>query len=127
MTEARASPTASIQPLKSKLSAFGDLRPTDLELLARELGDVRTHAARDEVMPHDRAAVRLVCAGWVGVVRTLVDGRRPILQVAIAGDLVRAPPFSDGHVVALTDARTVDASGARKAVLKSEGSPLQCA
>jgi len=68
------------------------------------------HAARDPIMSSDEPA-RLVTSGWVGVTRVLTDGRRQILQVAIAGDFVSPPPLLDGHVVALTTGRTADAGG----------------
>jgi CRP-like cAMP-binding protein len=69
--------------------------------------------------------VRLVTSGWVGLVRLLFDGRRQVLQLALAGDLIHAPVSRGDHVMALTSARSVDASGVRRAAEKEQGSALQ--
>jgi CRP-like cAMP-binding protein len=125
MAETCSIPLASFEPIATKLSAFGALRNADVDVLGRGLTDLRAHAARDPVLLDGPGAVRVVSSGWVGMARILSDGRRQILQIAIAGDLVRMPPFSDGHAVALTTARTVDGHAVLQSVRRGETAALQ--
>jgi CRP-like cAMP-binding protein len=66
--------------------------------------------AKSELFARGADAPRLVTGGWVGVTRDLEDGRRQVVHVAIAGDVVAPPPFADGGVSALTAARSADAT-----------------
>jgi len=96
-------------PFELKLSSFSPLTAQDLLQARGELCDLQDHPARSELMSGSSPAVRLVTAGWVGVTRVLPDGRRQILQLALAGDLVTCPPLSEVVVVALSDARSFNA------------------
>lgn len=124
MSETRRIPTASLDPLAAKLGALAPLQPGDLELIGRRLGDVRTHALRDDILGNEPGNVRLVMNGWVGLVRILSDGRRQILQLAIPGDVISAAPLAEAQLVALTYARTTDAGGLALAARRGDGSGL---
>lgn len=93
----------------AKLANYGRLTPTELEALRCEPSDSRLHVVGSELCADDADGPRLVTSGWVGLMRNLEDGRRQVMHVAIAGDIVTSPPVSDGGVTALTTAGSVDA------------------
>jgi CRP-like cAMP-binding protein len=94
----------------AKLENYGRLTPAELEALHCEPSDSRLHVVRSELCADDADGPRLVTSGWVGLTRNLEDGRRQVIHVAIAGDIVTSPPVSDGGVAALTTAGSVDAA-----------------
>jgi CRP-like cAMP-binding protein len=123
MDALRRAPKPQFSPLHSKLNGFARLSADEAELLLEPPSDRRIHGARDPILEGGSRQVRLVSSGWVGAVRVLADGRRQILQVAIPGDIVQSPLLADGHVVALTAARTTDAAPLLRRALSDEGEP----
>ena len=101
--------SALLAPLAAQLSWYAALSEKDLDGLVAGAPDLRIHAMREHLLAGP-ADVRLVTSGWAGIIRVLADGRRQILHVAIAGDIVNAPPIPDGEVSALTTARTINAA-----------------
>jgi CRP-like cAMP-binding protein len=100
--------SALLAPFTAHLSNYAALGEEDLNGLGWEAADLQLHAIREPLLSGPEE-VRLVTSGWAGVSRVLADGRRQILHVAIAGDIVNAPPIAEGEVSALTTARTIDA------------------
>lgn len=99
---------AGLAPLETKLASFAPLTPEDFAPLWDIPAEPSLHSAGFE-FPEPTAA-RLVTSGWMGLVESLPNGRRQILQIAIPGDLVAIPPYSGGCIMALTTARSIDAT-----------------
>lgn len=110
MNLAYLQPAPPLQCFHAKLANYGRLNPADLEALPCDPIDGKVHAVKSELFATGADAPRLVTSGWVGLTRNLADGRRQVVYVAIAGDIVTHPPLIDGGVAALTTAKSVDAS-----------------
>jgi CRP-like cAMP-binding protein len=94
--------------------------------------DPKVHPPGSRILTDEGAgaAPRLVLGGWAAWSRTLADGRRQILQLHLAGDVLGLSQRSgDGEVVALTLVRSVDATPLARALQAdgAEGAGLRAA
>lgn len=112
MTTATKTGVPPAELLFRRLSAIHPLKPEDFAPASQLEVDLRSHAASSELRSGEADEIRLVCAGFVGELRLLSDGRRQILGLKVPGDFVRLPATSSaGHVtLALSRAQTVDAA-----------------
>jgi CRP-like cAMP-binding protein len=115
MSDSRAAGRSA--PLEAALTSYAPVSPEQLSLVRDGLGAPHTYSpdseiCRGEGRGGDRRPL-LVASGWAAIAATLEDGRRQIISLLIAGDVVE--PLLDLQpgvsVVALTAVTTVDAGG----------------
>lgn len=108
------SATWTTAPLERVLAASAALDPADVDRVRQGVdGGETTHAfgtSLDEDLRRTHA--RLITRGWVARGGVLADGRRQIVCLHLAGDLLTKTggAGADVTVWALTEAATVDAS-----------------
>lgn len=101
--------------LGRRFSMPGTLTTQERELLAGCVARAVDHRAGFEVSAMDVPAdtPRIVLAGWIGLSRCLLDGRRQIVDLFLPGDLVAYSSIpgarTKGVYHCLTDARYADA------------------
>ena len=116
---------SALHPFQTKLATYVSLSADDMQALQavyEDPGDFRGHAPRFNVLDGEPNAVRLITSGWVGVARTLSDGRRQIFSIALAGDVVRGGLGE--CVFALTQAGSIDAQPLVEGLERAAPSPL---
>jgi CRP-like cAMP-binding protein len=101
-----------VSPLASRLEGLGPLGPAGVEAVRACRDDPRLHPPGSAILAAEagRVAPRLILGGWAGWAHTLADGRRQILQLHLAGDVLGLFEIPEQEVVALTTVRSVDAT-----------------
>lgn len=103
-------------PLEAALTSYVALSSEHLALVRDGLGAPHSYTPEAEICRVEGKGDRrplLIANGWAAIAATLEDGRRQIISLLIAGDVVE--PLLDLQpgvsVIALTSVVTVDASG----------------
>ena len=84
-------------PVIAKLMTVADLRDSDIQKLVALCQDVRTIAAKEDILTEGERPehVHIIVEGWAARYKTLADGSRQIVAFLIPGD------FCDLHVAVL--------------------------
>jgi CRP-like cAMP-binding protein len=97
-------------PLEARLQSFAPLRPQDLDVVRACGDDLKATAAGTEVMgPRSVEHPGVIVSGWAAAARSLLDGRRQILQIFLPGDVLGLSALHLDGIVALTSVTTTDA------------------
>src|SRR3569623_1044103 len=103
-------------PFEAAMASYAPLSPEQLALVRECLGAPHAYPADAEIGRGESAKDHrpiLIASGWAAVTATLEDGRRQIISLLIAGDILE--PLLDLQpglsITTLTAVTTVDASG----------------
>jgi len=117
-TPAKARPwggIAAITPIHNRILSMVDLSDRETYFLSESLQRPVLHETLSEL---NVTSPQFLLSGWVCRARTLPDGRRQILQLYIAGDLLtdRSRRKSGTTYLCLTTVKTMDADALRTGI-----------